>query len=274
MNRLRYRLSWIPASTALAFAMAAVAVASACSTEVFVGRVDGGRYQEAGGKPDTPGPAAAGVSGGAGGGSSAATGGAGIVGVFCETASCARVFQCVPYCGGPVVNSGCCPCGPGTFDETIVDCAWPGDSGAGGTSGAGGSAAGGSAAGGSALGTADSGDLDPCRPPAVWCKRFITCVEYCGGPIVSEDCCGCRHGTIDAWESCRDSGAGGDFGMGGSAVGGGAGLGAAGESCGECKRNFECVASCDGPIVSSSCCPCGPGTYDIWTLDCAPDGGR
>jgi len=30
----------------------------------------------------------------------------------------------------------------------------------------------------------------------------------------------------------------------------------------ECVRLVQCVASCDGPVVSSGCCPCPDGQLD------------
>jgi len=37
----------------------------------------------------------------------------------------------------------------------------------------------------------------------------------------------------------------------------------------ECFRPVECVETCGGPIVSSSCCPCAPGLLDE-LVDCPP----
>ena len=38
----------------------------------------------------------------------------------CEHWQCVRVVECVTRCGGPVVQSGCCPCPLGSFDD--IDC--------------------------------------------------------------------------------------------------------------------------------------------------------
>jgi hypothetical protein len=43
----------------------------------------------------------------------------------CKTASCVRAVDCVKKCGGPVVQTGCCPCPAGTVDS--LDC--PSDAG-------------------------------------------------------------------------------------------------------------------------------------------------
>lgn len=40
----------------------------------------------------------------------------------------------------------------------------------------------------------------------------------------------------------------------------------------QCARPIECVESCGGPILKSSCCPCEPGTFDQFQCpiaDCA-----
>jgi hypothetical protein len=51
----------------------------------------------------------------------------------CDTIECFRALECVEYCGGPIVQSSCCPCPSGLLDE-LVDC----PSGGGGTTGSGG----------------------------------------------------------------------------------------------------------------------------------------
>lgn len=80
------------------------------------------------------GSGAGGKSSGAGGKTSAAggkTSGAG--GRDCEAVQCLRAYECVEKCGGPVVTSGCCPCGGGTIDR-VIECSTNG--GAGGEGGA------------------------------------------------------------------------------------------------------------------------------------------
>jgi hypothetical protein len=37
----------------------------------------------------------------------------------------------------------------------------------------------------------------------------------------------------------------------------------------ECFRAVECAATCGGPILSSSCCPCPAGQVDV-AIDCEP----
>ncbi|MFZ5894495.1 MAG: hypothetical protein ACOY0T_25760 [Myxococcota bacterium] len=80
--------------------------------------------------------------GGAGTGGAGTTGGAsnkggagGSGGRDCEAVQCLRAYECVAKCGGPVLSSGCCPCGGGTIDR-VTECNANG--GAGGEAGAGG----------------------------------------------------------------------------------------------------------------------------------------
>jgi hypothetical protein len=37
----------------------------------------------------------------------------------CGVSECVRAVECVSACGGPVVQSGCCPCPTGTFDDLL-----------------------------------------------------------------------------------------------------------------------------------------------------------
>lgn len=37
----------------------------------------------------------------------------------CATTPCVRAVRCVSACGGAVVQSGCCPCPAGTFDDLV-----------------------------------------------------------------------------------------------------------------------------------------------------------
>jgi len=37
----------------------------------------------------------------------------------CENIQCIRAVNCVKTCGGPVVQSGCCPCPPPSFDDIV-----------------------------------------------------------------------------------------------------------------------------------------------------------
>lgn len=63
-------------------------------------------------------------------------GGAVASGGTCALQECFRAVECVQYCGGPVVVSGCCPCATGMLDRS-VDCTGSGGSPAtGGTSSA------------------------------------------------------------------------------------------------------------------------------------------
>jgi hypothetical protein len=121
-----------------------------------------------------------------GSGGSRATGGAGNSGgrggsagaSDCTTIQCFRAIDCVEYCGGPVLESGCCPCATGTFDS--IQC-----SGGGGSGGAGGV----------------NCALVGCAAPPL-CSTG--CTEVCG-------CCPCADGTTSGslictggcWAVCR-----------------------------------------------------------------------
>ncbi len=91
-----------------------------------------------------------------------------------DECACFRAVECVESCGGPVVQSGCCPCPEGSFDS--IDC--PGTTGSGGGGGG-------------------------CDIPE--CFAAVECVLECGGPIVSSSCCPCPTGQIDVLD-CPDAG--------------------------------------------------------------------
>lgn len=38
----------------------------------------------------------------------------------CAIEECYRLVSCVEECGGPVIQSGCCPCPKGSFDD--IEC--------------------------------------------------------------------------------------------------------------------------------------------------------
>lgn len=96
-----------------------------------------------------------------------------------DCGECFRAVECVEMCGGEVLQSGCCACPSGTFDN--IDC--PSAGGAGGAGGAG-----------------------VCNVPQ--CEMAINCVESCGGPVVSFSCCPCEGALIDE-ATCGGGGAGG-----------------------------------------------------------------
>ncbi len=78
---------------------------------------------------------------------------------------------------------------------------------------------------------------------------------------------GCGNEVIcEGGDACLP-GAGGNGGSGGSGGEGGIG-GTGGDDCGLCFKPTDCVSSCDGPIVQSSCCACPAGTFDL--LECKP----
>ncbi len=57
----------------------------------------------------------AGNATGAGGAAGSSTDG----GPDCNTIECLRPYECVEYCGGPILASGCCPCADGQIDSFI-----------------------------------------------------------------------------------------------------------------------------------------------------------
>jgi hypothetical protein len=63
------------------------------------------------------------------------------------------------------------------------------------------------------------------------------------------------------------SGTGNDTGGAGGSSGGGT------DDCEnvQCIRPINCVESCGGPVLKSSCCPCDPGTFD--DIECGAPGG-
>lgn len=71
--------------------------------------------------------ASAGVNGG---GTTSNGGEASAGGATCETSVCLRANVCLDECGGNVVSSGCCDCGPGTVEE--LSCLGSGGQGSGG----------------------------------------------------------------------------------------------------------------------------------------------
>lgn len=54
-------------------------------------------------------------SGGNGGGSTTTT----TTGTGGDCGECFRAVNCVKVCGGAVLQSGCCPCPEGTFDDLV-----------------------------------------------------------------------------------------------------------------------------------------------------------
>lgn len=58
-----------------------------------------------------------GNGGGTGGGGSTTATTTGTGGSGGDCGECFRAVNCVKECGGEVLQSGCCPCPPGTFDD-------------------------------------------------------------------------------------------------------------------------------------------------------------
>jgi hypothetical protein len=112
-----------------------------------------------------------------GGGS---TGAGGTMQDDCTTQECFVAFECVHECGGPVVRSGCCGCGPTLID--IHQCAAdatsekaPGDASVGSGGG--------------------KGDARACEQ--FNCLRANECVRACGGTVEYAGCCACDAPLFD-----------------------------------------------------------------------------
>jgi hypothetical protein len=56
---------------------------------------------------------------GSGGGSGGSGGGTTTTGTGGDCGECLRAVNCVKQCGGEVLQSGCCPCPEGTFDDLV-----------------------------------------------------------------------------------------------------------------------------------------------------------
>ncbi len=245
----------------------------ACSGNANLGHDDGGVTTNVGGAT-----AVGGTTGNVGGtvanvgGRVATTGGS----TSCPL-ECFRAINCVAVCGGPVLSSGCCACGTGTFDDITCTSGSGGAGGAvantGGTSGAvlhtggayafGGASAnvggsvtltGGAPANGGASAnvggrTAATGGSTSCLPE---CLRAINCVTVCGGPVLSSGCCACGAGTFDNITCTAGSG-----GAGGAVANTG---GTSGTACGVnvCDSGqYCCNSSC------SMCAPIGAGCVQM-----------
>lgn len=63
-----------------------------------------------------------------GGGGSGGGGGTAGAGGVPDCGECFRAIDCVETCGGEVLQSGCCPCPEGTFDD--LECSADGGGGA------------------------------------------------------------------------------------------------------------------------------------------------
>jgi hypothetical protein len=177
------------------------------------------------------------ASGGAGGAAGAPS---------CAQATCLRPYTCRTQCGGPIISNNCCACEAPAFDDFMgMACGGSGGrggaaggaagTGSGGSGGAGGSgsagrggsgggaagAAGGGAGGrggaGGAAGTASGGSggnadggTDAFNCATAECARPYLCVDACGGPVISNNCCACQAPAFDDFMgmACGDGGTG------------------------------------------------------------------
>lgn len=86
---------------------------------------------------------------------------------------CFRAVECVERCGGPVLQSSCCPCPSGTFDS--IECGVGGGSATGGATSQGGA---------TSTATTSSGGTPTTTPVGVECNADADC-------RLEGDCCGC-----------------------------------------------------------------------------------
>jgi hypothetical protein len=148
-------------------------------------------------------------------------------------AECFRPINCVAVCGGPVLSSGCCACGAGTFDN--VTCT-------SGTGGAGGAVANSGGSSSIACGTAVCGSGQYC------CNASCSMCTPIGSGCVTMVC-----------ETGGSTGAGGSSSQGGNkSTGGSTSVG----NCGilTCNPNTEYCHETMGGAVGT------PNTYACVTL--------
>lgn len=139
------------------------------------------------------------TTGGAGGGTGS-SGGSGETtsagGAACEMYQCARPFECVESCGGPILKSSCCFCDPGTFDQIqcpIADCASSADCESdeycyfeGETCG-------------------EDGILGTCRGHLLFCPAIITPTCGCDLVLYESECSAAYAGvSVTALERCSE----------------------------------------------------------------------
>jgi len=188
-----------------------------------------------------------GAGGGTAGTASAGRGGNGGAGGAraCEMFQCARPYECITACGGLIISNNCCQCEAPAFDNFMNNaCGGAGGrGGAGGAAGAAGGAPGGSGGAGSggrggsgggvagaagsgsggrggssgAAGTASGGTggnvdggTDAFNCATASCARPYLCVNACGGPVISYNCCSCVAPAFDDFMgmACGDGGTG------------------------------------------------------------------
>ena len=188
----------------------------------------------------------AGAGGGSAGAGGTASGGTGGVRA-CEMWQCARPYECITACGGPIISNNCCMCEAPAFDNFQNRAC--GGSGGGGAAGAAGSAPGGS--GGAGAGSAGAGG--------------------------SAGRGGSGGGAAGAAGS-GPAGRGGTSGAAGAASGGTAGGvdgGADARLCelGLCTRPYECKRACGLPIEYTGCCMCEAPLFDDYKGMACGDGG-
>jgi hypothetical protein len=122
-----------------------------------------------------------GATGAMGSGATGNVGGSTGTGFVCSSdIRCLRAIECVERCGGPVLQSSCCPCPSGTFDS--FEC---GVGGAPGTGGGGSTSQGGAtSSGATSSGATSSGGTTTTMPGGIECIADTDC-------RIEGDCCGC-----------------------------------------------------------------------------------
>lgn len=195
-----------------------------------------------GGKGGNSNAGAGGGVAGAGGTASGGVGGA----RACEAWQCARPYECITACGGPIISNNCCMCEAPAFDNfQNWACGGSGGGGAaGGAAGAAGSAPGGRGGAGGSGGAGRGGS---------------------GGGVA---------GAAGSGQAGR----GGTSGAAGTAAGG-AGGGVDGGSdarlCDQvqCARPYVCKRACGAAAEYTGCCMCEAPLFDDYNGMACGDGG-
>jgi len=191
------------------------------------------------------------------GGAAIGTGGrasGGAVSSGCTLTECFRNVECVVSCGGPVVQSGCCPCPSGSFDS--IQCQGAGgatsvggnSSGLGGAVGSGGSHAGGVAPSGGAASNGGAVSLGGASSSGGATPAGGTTSK--GGTTATGGANSTGGSTVTGGASSR----GGAVATGGTSATGGIAA-TAGASNGGSTSMLECKTAADCNLVGD-CCGC------------------
>lgn len=179
-----------------------------------------GTSSPAGGDSSTGGTAAGGAASSGGStwvgaghtGTGGVTGGtAASGGNACAISECFRAVECVQYCGGPVVSSGCCACQNGMIDRATACNGTGGNTSTGGAASGGAASSGASAAtggsspsggGASAGGAPSTGGAGGAQACSTACTTDTDCA--CGVNSSTRACAIGRVECIDTSQQCPD----------------------------------------------------------------------